>query len=354
MCFFVLHYFLMDNDIYDFLIIGSGAAGLAAALYAGRYRLKTLVSIGPEFGGATAVAGEIWNYPGTLSSDSYALMKDMRKQAEENGAVVQNGYVTGLTRKDDCFFAEIAKTKDKPVERTVMAKSVLLSTGAERKKLGLPKEKELAGKGVHYCVTCDGPVYTGKTIAIVGGGDAAAKGVILSAQYAQKIYLLVRGDKMRAEPTNQDRLKALGEKVEILWQTEIKEIMGEKKLEKLVLTKAYNGSTELAVDGVFVEIGALPAVELGKQVGVALDPLGYVAVDAMMRTNISGFFAAGDTVNIFGAFKQTITSAAMGPVAATSAYDYVQKGGAKLCAAPNPTMVPAQTVRKQEAQLLPW
>ena len=319
----------MIEDTYDFLIIGSGAAGLAAALYAGRYRLKTLVVIGPEFGGATALAGEIWNYPGNLSGDSYALMKDMRKQAEDNGAIMQNGLVSSLKNENGCFVATIAKTKESAARgemvKTVTAKSVLLATGAERKKLGLPNEKELAGKGVHYCVTCDGPVYTGKTIAIVGGGDASAKGAILSAEYAKKIYLLVRGETMRAEPSNQDRIKALGDKIEILWQTEIKELVGTGKLEKLVLSKPYNGSADLVIDGVFVEIGALPAIELGKQVGVALDPIGYVQVDALMQTNVPGFYAAGDTVNIFGAFKQTITSAAMGTVAATSAYDYVKK-----------------------------
>jgi len=322
----------MENDIYDFLIIGSGASGLSAALYAGRYRLRTLVVIGPEFGGATALAGEIWNYPGSLSGDSYALMKDMRKQAEDNGAEMQNGLVTSLKREGDCYFADIRKTKDsQEVSRKVMAKSVLLATGAERKKLGLAREDELKGKGVHYCVTCDGPVYTGKIIAIVGGGDASAKGAILSAQYASKIYLLVRGDKMRAEPSNQERLKDLGEKVEILWNTEIKELQGEQKLETLLLTKEHNGSPALPVDGLFVEIGALPSVALAKDVGAELDPLGYVAVTPTMHTNVQGFYAAGDTVNLFGAFKQTITSAAMGTVAATSAYDYVQKNGKNLC-----------------------
>lgn len=318
----------MQPETYDFLIIGSGAAGLGAALYAGRYRMKTLVMIGPEFGGATALAGEIWNYPGRSDGDSYALMQEMRKQAEESGALVQNGFVTTLTKDGDMFVAGIAKGKDKPVEKTIVVKTVLLATGSERKKLGLPNEEALKGRGVHYCVTCDGPVYTGKTLAIVGGGDASVKGAILSAEYASKLYLLIRGDKMRAEPSNQERLKTLGDKLVILYNTEVKELVGEKKLEKLVLSKAYNGSTDLVVDAVFVEIGALPAVALAQSVGAALDPLGYVQVDATLHTSVPGFYAAGDVVNLFGQFKQTITSSAMGTVAATSAYDYLKKHAA--------------------------
>jgi len=313
------------NDTYDFLIIGSGAAGLSAALYAGRYNLKTLVMIGPEFGGATMTAGEIWNYPGDLTGDTYTLMQNMRKQAEQNGAVLEEGFVEFLTRDGDLFIAHVAKSKGGAEYKTINAKTVLLATGAERRKLGLPNEKELSGRGIHYCVTCDGPVYNGKEVAIVGGGDASVKGVILMAQYAKKIYLLVRGDKMRAEPSNQERIKALGPKLEILMNTEVKELVGTKKLEKIVLSKEVNGSAELIVDGLFVEIGADPAVKLAKDVGAELDKLGYVAVDPTMHTNVSGFYSAGDTVNIFGPFKQTITSAAMGTVAATSAYDYIQK-----------------------------
>ncbi len=307
---------------YDLIIIGSGAAGLGAALYAGRYRLKTLV-IGKEFGGETAKAGTIENYPGAPTIDGYELMSVMKKQTTGLGVEFVNAEVTDITRQEHCF--EITAQK-----KTYQAPTVILATGAERRRLGLPNEKELTGRGVHYCVTCDGPVYGGKTIAMVGGGDASIKGAILAAEYVNKLFLIVRGKEVSAEPINMERLKALGDKIEILFETKVEEIVGKDRLEKVVLSRPVGGSNELVIDGLFIEVGAVPSVELAKRLGVELDERGYIKVDSMMRTNIDGVFAGGDAVNHFGAFKQDITSAAMGAVAATSGYnDYKVHG--ELC-----------------------
>lgn len=302
----------MDKN-YDIIIIGSGAAGLSAALYAGRYRTKVLV-IAKEFGGETASAGSIENYPGVPTIDGYDLMNLMKKQTSALGVELISSEVTAIIREGHCF--EI-----KTPSATYQAHGIIFATGAERRRLGLPNEKELTGKGVHYCVTCDGPVYSGKTIAMVGGGDASVKGAVLAAEYVNKLFLIVRGKEVTAEPINLDKMKNLGNKIELILETEVKEIIGKEKLENIRMSRPFSGSNELIVDGLFVEVGSIPNVALAKSLGVELDEHGYIKVDNMMQTNIDGVFAAGDAVNHFGSFKQDITAAAMGAVAATSAYN---------------------------------
>lgn len=308
--------------MHDLIIIGSGAAGLSAGLYAGRYRLKTLV-FGGSFGGETSLAGKIENYPGVKAIDGFDLMMIMREQVADLDVEIRDEHVESVSREQHCF---LVKTRDKSFE----CSSVIFALGAERRRLGLPKEKELTAKGVHYCVTCDGPLYRGKSIALVGGGDASIKGINLAAEYVNKIYLIVRGKEITAEPINLDQMKKLGDKVEVLHETSVQEIIGSEKLERVVLSKEYQGSRDLTVDGLFVEIGAVPNVSLAQSLGVSLDEYGYVKTDDMMRTNIDGVFAAGDIVNHFGKFKQDIVAAALGAVAATSAYEHTRTHG-ELC-----------------------
>ena len=301
---------------YDLIIVGSGAAGLSAAIYAGRYKMSTLV-IGEDFGGETTTAGVIENYPGVQAIDGYELIKIMKQQAIETGAVIQDGKVTNITKETHEFTIVTEKGE------SFKSLSVILATGSRRRHLGLPREKEFTGKGLHYCWTCDGPLYGGKTIAMVGGGDSSVKGVNFLAEYVKKVYLIVRGNEVRAEPINYERMKKLGDQVEILLENEVTELDGEKMLGKVILGKEYNGSAELAVDGLFVEIGFDPDTTLADQLGLALDEKNFVQVDNMMKTNVPGVFGAGDTTRHFGDFKQDITASAMGAVAATSAYEYI-------------------------------
>ena len=298
---------------YDVVIIGSGAAGVGAAIYASRYRMKVLV-IGKDFGGETAKAGSIENYPGFDLIDGFDLMLAMKKQADNLQVETLDAEVMAIARQEHCFAVTAGNA-------TYQTHEIIFAIGAERRRLGLSNEKELTGKGVHYCVTCDGPVYNGKIIAMVGGGDASVKGVIQASEYAKKVFLIVRGKKVSAEPINIERLEKLGNKVEVLLETEVKELLGANKLERVKFSRPFNNSDELIIDGLFVEIGAVPNVQLAQSLGVELDDRGYIKVDNMMKTNIDGVFAAGDIVNHFGSFKQGITAAAMGAVAATSAYD---------------------------------
>ncbi len=318
--------------VFDTIIIGSGASGLSAGLYAGRYKLKTLIVKG-EFGGETARAGVIWNYPGVVGIDGYELMKVMQTQAKEGGAEVISGKAEKIIRRVSTQDSPLGLAEGSPVcdcyevqvkDKTFISKTIIFAVGTERGHLNLPNEAELTSKGVHYCFTCDSPLYEGKVVAVVGAGDAALKGAVLAAAYCKKIIILVRGDKVRAEPVTLEQVQALPN-VEIVYNTQVTQIIGEKQLEKIILSKEYNGSTEFILDGLFIEIGARPNSELAVSLGVELDSTSYVKSDAMMQTNIPGFFAAGDTVNLFGHFKQDVTAAALGAVAATSAYQYVQK-----------------------------
>ena len=305
---------------YDLIIVGSGAAGLSAALYAGRYKMKTLVIEG-EFGGETSTAGEVANYPGVKAIDGYDLMKVMKEQAQAVGAEIKDGRVVKIERSGSPPAGGWNVTTENGEAHETSA--VILATGSRRRHLNLPNEKELTGRGVHYCWTCDGPLYGGKTVAMVGGGDSSVKGVNFLAEYAKKIYLIVRGNEVHAEPINLERMKKHGDKVEVLLEHEVKEIAGEKMLEKLVLSSSKHELDELVVDGMFIEIGFDPDKTFAEQLGLKLDEKGYMKVDNMMRTNTPGIFVAGDATTHFGSFKQDITAAAMGAVAATAAYEYV-------------------------------
>lgn len=307
----------MSEKSFDIIVVGSGMAGLSAAIYAGRYEMSTLV-IGDLLGGATSTAWTIENYPGYKSIDGYELMVKCKDQVESLGAEVVSDRVISIEKEGDGF---LIKTEG---EQSYQAKSIVLAVGAARRKLKLPKEDEFSqGKGVHYCTTCDGPLYKGKTIAVIGGGDAAIKGVNLAVQYADKIHLIELTDALRGEPINMARMQPHVDsgKVEVHLNTQVTEILGENRVEGV---KTKDGQ-EIKADGLFVEIGAIPEVELAEKLGVKLDERGYIAVNNMMETNIPGIFAAGDTTNFFGHFKQDITAAAMGSVAATSAFNFIQK-----------------------------
>lgn len=311
--------------MYDLIIIGTGASGLSAAVYAGRYKLKTLV-IGKEFGGETSTAWIISNYPGLPEIDGYELMTRMRDQAKNSGAEILEAEVTKVEKQGHCISVFAG-------DQEYQSKTLIFALGTERRKLGLPNEKELVGKGVHYCVTCDGPLYTGKTIAIVGGGDASVKGTNLAGIYAKKVYLITREKELHAEPVNYDQMKKLGDKVEVIYESQVKEIVPKATglgLEKIVLDTGGKAG-DLKIDGLFVEIGALPNVALAQSVGVDLDDHGYIKVDNFMQTNIDGIFASGDTTNHFGAFKQDITAAATGAMAATSAFKDLGLHGSEVC-----------------------
>ncbi|NYZ77755.1 FAD-dependent oxidoreductase [Candidatus Micrarchaeota archaeon] len=303
--------------MYDVAIIGGGPAGLSAAMYAGRLKLKTLV-LTKERGGTILNASEIMNWPGIKKIDGVSLAKQLEEHALDYSYVeIKDAMVARIKKKKDNFLVE---TQSGEYE----AKSVIFAAGTEVRKLGIPGEENYVGRGVHYCALCDGFFYSGKTICVIGGSDSAAKEALLLTQWAKKVYIIYRGEKIRAEPVNLEKVEKNG-KIEIINKTNVVEIKGNESIENLVLDKPYKGKKELALDGIFVEIGRVPATVLVKDVGVKLNEKGEVITDKEAKTNVPGFFAAGDITD--SKFKQAITASAEGVAAAFSAYVYLQKKG---------------------------
>ena len=309
-----------QDTVYDVLIAGQGAAGYAAALYAARYQIRPVV-LGATFGGETATGGLIENYPGYTEIDGFELMMKFRKQVEKYEVPIVDEDVVSIRRTQDCF--EI----DTDQGNTYRGASVILAVGRERRKLGLEHEEEWTGRGVSYCSTCDAPLHKGNTVAVVGGGDASVKGAVLLSKYAEKVYVIYRGDRFtRPEPVSLRQMEARPN-IEPILSANVVELNGDDGLTGIVLDREYNGSSELALDGLFIEIGADPRVELARQLGVELNEGNEIKVNRFGQTSVEGVSAAGDVTDASGDLKQTITAAAQGALVATAAYEYVSKHG---------------------------
>jgi len=310
---------MSDQRNVDVLIAGQGAGAFTAGLYSARYRMNTVI-VGETFGGETAIGGVIENYPGAPDIDGFDLMLKMQEQVQKYDVPIVNAKVEHIRRVDDCFEADLSDGS------AVHAASVILAVGRERRKLGLPHEDEWTGKGVSYCSTCDGPLYRGKVAAIVGGGNAAVEGAILTARYATDVCLIYRRDRFfRPEPVLL-RLLGQAENVHVLFETRVTELIGsdEKGLEAIRLSRPHDGADVLTVDGIFVEAGADPRLDLPSELGLDINPqTNEVHVDRMMHTGVEGVYAAGDLTDGSGPLKQTITAAAQGAIAALSAYQHV-------------------------------
>jgi thioredoxin reductase (NADPH) len=301
---------LTDHDV---LIAGQGAAAYAAALYAARYQIRAII-VGEVFGGETATGGMIENYPGFPEIDGFDLMMKFREQAEKYDVPIVDDKVISLTGDEHCYTATTAGGEK------YLAPTVILAVGRERRKLGLEHEEEWIGRGVSFCSTCDAPLHRGNTVAVVGGGSAATEGAILLGRYADQVYIIYRREEFtRPEPVILQRLEEAAN-VTSLFGTRVLGLKGEDSLTGVVLDKAHAGSSELALDGLFIEIGADPRVELAVQLGAELNEKDEIRVDKHMKTSVHGLFAAGDVTDASGDLKQTVTAAAQGAIAATSAY----------------------------------
>ena len=304
----------------DVLIVGQGASGYAAALYAARYQMRPVI-FGAIFGGETATGGLIENYPGYPEIDGFDLMMKFREQVEKYEVPIIGENIVSAVQGDDCF--EVTTNEG----NVYTGASIVLAVGRERRKLGLEHEDEWTGRGVSFCSTCDAPLHRGNVVGVVGGGDAAVKGAVLLSKYADQVYVVYRGDRFtRPEAANLRQLESRPN-VETLFSTNIVELTGENGLSGVVLDRPYEGSADLALDGIFIEIGADPRVDLARQLGLELNSIDEIVVDQFGKTRIQGVFAAGDVTNASGELKQTITAAAQGAAAATSAYEYVSVHG---------------------------
>ncbi|MDO8468145.1 MAG: FAD-dependent oxidoreductase [Candidatus Peribacter sp.] len=303
--------------MFDTAIIGLGAAGYTAAIYSARYKLTTLL-VGEEEGGMGITAAEVGNWPGDIEVTGPELMERMKKHAASFTEVtLRQTRVSKVEKTKAGFRLTFADGK------TEEARTVIFATGSNKRHLDVPGEKEFAGKGVSYCATCDAFFFKGKTVAVVGGGDSAVEGAAIVAQVARRVYLIHRRKEYRAEPYWVQKLREKNN-VTLVLERQIKEIKGDQKVTELVLDKPFEGSDKIAVDGVFVEIGALPAVALAQTLGCALDERGYLKVDASMQTSVPGAFAAGDVSGGSNHFAQFVTAAGEGAVAVSGVFGFLQ------------------------------
>lgn len=300
--------------MYDVIIIGGGISALGAAIYCGRFQLKTMI-VGEKLGGTIILTDDIANYPGFKQISGMDLFDKLQEHAKDYNIEIQSKKIEKVEKCKDCFKV---KTKDK----TFQTKTIIFATGTVWRKLNVPGEKEFENKGVHYCALCDAPVYKGKTLAIVGGSDSAVKESLLLSEYGTKVYIIYRKDKLRAEPINLKRVEQ-NKKIEIINNTNIKEIKGDKFVKSVILDKPYKNSKELKLDAVFIAIGHIPTSDLAKQINVKTDERGYIITNEDSETNIKGVFAAGDVTN--KKFKQAITGVAEGVIAAYNVYEHITK-----------------------------
>lgn len=297
----------MEEKIYDVIIAGAGPAGLTAALYCARYKLKVLV-LAKEIGGQANYIHSLENYPGFQKITGIEFVKKLTKQVEKLGIEIKQEEILEI-KKEKIF---VTKTR----EGIYFSRAVILALGTESKKLGLENEEKLIGKGISYCATCDAPLFKNKTVAVVGSGNSAVMTALLLAEYAKKVYLITKYEKLKAESIKIEELKK-NEKIEII-KANIKQIKGEKFVEAILL----DNSTVLSCQGIFVEIGKVPVTYVAKKLNVKLDEKGYILVNEKRETNIEGVFACGDC--IAKPLRQVVTAASDGAIAAHSVYEFLK------------------------------
>jgi len=309
-----------SGELYDVIVVGGGPAGLTAALYSARYGFKTIV-VTKLIGGEVGEAPLVDDYPGIPDTPGNDLVDKFVKHVRKyNVPIVIDEAVNMVRRPEDNRWCVELRSGG-----TICGYAVIIAVGSEKRKLGVPGEKELVGKGVSYCATCDGPLFKDKVVAVVGGGNAAFTSALYLSKLASHVYLIHRRDEFRAFKVYVDAAQS-NPKITILTNTIVKEVLGKDRLEAV---RIYNTKTQqeevLGVDGLFIEIGLEPPVEFFKKIGLEVDETGRVKVNVDRSTNLPGVFAAGDAAGgpYKYRFEQIITAAADGAIAADAAFKYI-------------------------------
>ena len=300
---------------YELAIIGAGSAGYSAGIYAGRSGIKTIIFDKAGGGGMAIVSPKIENYAGFESISGMKLMDKMKQHASKYADIKLYEEIKKIERSNDKF--NISTTKGK-----YATGAIILCVGTDYKKLNVPGEKELQGKGVSYCATCDGFFFKGKKVAVVGGGNTALiEAIFLKQIGCTEVYLIHRRDQLRAEKAYED--EARSKHVQMFFNKVVKSITGEQKVEQIILKDTVTEAEAiLDVDGVFISIGEVPQNNLAKELNLHLDEKGFIIVDRQQRTNIKGVYAAGD---ITGGLRQIVTACAEGAIAALTSTEVLNK-----------------------------
>lgn len=299
-------------EVYDMLIIGGGCAGLSAGMYAARLNLKTVL-FAELPGGLITTTHIVENWPGILSVSGPDLGMSLWEHAKASGVIMKSETIKSVEKQGDVFVVKSSRNE-------YHGKTVVFATGSLHRHLGAPGEEEFKNKGVSYCALCDGAFYKNKVVAIVGGGDSAAKESLFLAQHASKVYIIVRKDILRAEPANY-KLVMSEPKIQVLFKEEIAEIFGTTSVEGVRL----KSGKQLDLEGVFVAIGQLPSTELAVQLGAALNDKKEIVINRHSETSVPGAYACGDCTDT--EFKQAITGSAEGVTAAYYGFAYLKGGG---------------------------
>jgi thioredoxin reductase (NADPH) len=311
----------VPDHIYDVVIIGGGPAGLTAGIYASRAGLRVLLVEGASTVSQITVTDMIENYPGIPEGiNGFELIERFKKQAGQFGLEVVSADVSAILKKQ---WGDVEGWEISAGGKSLEALAVIVATGAYWRKLGVPGEDTFIGKGVSYCATCDGPFYRNKDVVVVGGGDAAIQEAIFLTNFARKVLIIHRRDRLRATKILQKRAFS-NSKIEFLWKAVVEEISGRDVLEKVRIRDVTlpDATREISADGVFIFIGLTPQTDAFRSI-IDLDKGGYVIVDSNMQTSAKGIFACGDCTN--KRLRQVITACGDGATAAVSAQLYVEE-----------------------------
>ena len=303
-------------DKYDVIILGAGPGGYGAAVYAARYNLKTLL-IGKLLGGMATEAHLVENYLSHRSITGLELSMKFKEHADGLGVKSELGVDVVSVKKSGKVFEVMTSEKKK-----YQAGAIVIALGTQKRKLECPNEEKFIGKGVSYCPTCDAPFFRDKVVSVVGGSDSAGTVALMLAEHASKVYIIYRKEELRAEPITKKRIDQ-NKKIQIIYKSNVAELKGSNRLESIVIDTDGKKS-ELKMDGVFVEIGTVPSTVIFKELGLDVTPEGYIKVKEDMSTNVPGIYAAGDITTGSNGFRQIITAAAEGGIAANSIFKYLK------------------------------
>jgi len=305
------------KKIYELVIIGAGPAGLSASIYASRYGIDHLIS-GSLAGGVISETHLIDNYPGIEDAAGFDFSQKLVHHAKKYGVEMVVNNVEEIIKKENIFESRLSAGEK------IKSKTILIATGNKRRKLNIPSEAKFIGKGVSYCATCDGFFYKTKVVAVVGGNDSALGAALYLANLASKVYIIYRKSAFRAEPYWIKKVKE-NKKIESIFDSNIEAFFGKNKMEKISIIKNNKESQEIKLDGVFIEIGSEPDLGFAKNLEINTDKTGAIKVKRDGSAGEVGVWAAGDITDGSDNFRQVITAAAEGAIAARSIYKFLKK-----------------------------